>query len=94
VNDNEKLVNLAVNAGVAYLGYRAFNHPIGALVGILALRLSKSPNLASGIAGVATLTSIGCLNVQFTGGDVSVTEKTSPEAWSYIINGVRPPPGV
>lgn len=63
VDRGDKIVSIATNAGVAYLGYNALKHPAGALVGLLGLRLSQSPNLASGVAGIAALTGIGALNM-------------------------------
>jgi hypothetical protein len=63
VDRADKLVNLGANVGVAYIGYRALKHPTGALVGLLALRLAESNNLAGGAAGVAALTGLGALNL-------------------------------
>lgn len=59
----DKAINIGLKAGVAYTGYRALRHPLGALVGLLGLRLAESPNLASGVAGVAALTGLGTLNL-------------------------------
>lgn len=63
VDRSGKLVDIATHAGVAYVGYNALKHPMGAVVGLLALRLAQSPNLASGAAGVAALTGLGALNL-------------------------------
>lgn len=59
----DKIASIATNAGVAYIGFNALKHPTGALVGLLALRLAQSPNLASGAAGIAALTGLGALNM-------------------------------
>lgn len=63
VDRGDKLISIATNAGVAYLGFNALKHPAGALVGLLGLRLAQSPNLASGVAGIAALTGLGALNL-------------------------------
>lgn len=63
VDRADKAFSLATKAGIAYVGYRALRHPMGALVGLLGLRLSNSPNLAAGAAGIATLTGLGALNL-------------------------------
>jgi hypothetical protein len=63
IDRGDKLVNIATNAGVAYIGFNALKHPVGGLVGLLGLRLAQSPNLASGVAGIATLTGLGALNL-------------------------------
>jgi hypothetical protein len=58
-----KIVDLATKAGIAYVGFNALKHPAGALTGLVALNLANSPNLASGVAGVAALTGLGALSM-------------------------------
>ena len=62
VKHSDKLLNVIAAAGVGYVGYKAFNHWSGALTGLLALQLVKSPNLAAGTAGVGTLAALGAMN--------------------------------
>lgn len=57
------LVDVATKLGVAYTGYNATRHWTGALVALIGLRLAEANNLASGIAGVATLTALGLGNI-------------------------------
>lgn len=57
-----KIIDIATKAGVAYVGFNALKHPAGALTGLVALNLANSPNLAAGVAGVATLTALGAMS--------------------------------
>lgn len=80
---SDKLIETATKLGVAYVGYNAVHHWSGALVGLLALRLSNSPNLAAGVAGVATLTGLGLMNL-----DLNKTLEAFKTQYPY---GVYPP---
>ena len=60
---SDQLVDTATKVGVAVIGFKANNHWSGALTGLVALRLSNSPNLAAGVAGVGVLTGLGLLNI-------------------------------
>lgn len=63
------IMDFATRAGTAYLGYQAFEKQVpgsglsGAIVSQIALRLAEANNVASGAAGVATLSGMGILNV-------------------------------
>jgi len=72
-----KLKEAAVTGGVAYLGYKTFNHWTGALYGLLALRLADNaggagvaPNLSqfTGISMLALLGATQMRNVTTLGG--------------------------
>lgn len=63
IERSDKLLDTATKLGVAYVGYKASNHWSGALTGLVALRLSNSPNLAAGIAGTTVLGFLGLTNV-------------------------------
>ena len=60
---SDQLVDTATKLGVAFIGYKANNHWSGALTGLVALRLSNSPNLAAGVAGVGVLAGLGLMNI-------------------------------
>lgn len=59
ISNSDKLVDIVLKGGIAFLGWRTANHPIGAIYGLAALRMATSSNLAAGAAGVAGLASIG-----------------------------------
>lgn len=67
---SDKLVDTITKAGAAFLGFQAFEKQskgsglAGAIVSLIGLKMTESPNLAAGAAGVATLTGIGILNVK------------------------------
>lgn len=50
---------LVMSGGVAYLGAKAFNHPFGAVTGLVGLELAKSPSLIASGAGIGTLALLG-----------------------------------
>jgi len=104
----ESILCVATKAGTAYLGYQAFERVepgsglAGAIVSQIALRLADSNNLAGGAAGVATLSSMGILNiydpaVQFAKDPISwIRGFTDPilETWEYAWRkglGTLPP---
>ena len=59
-----KLVpDLVLQGGVALAGANAAKHPIGAVMGLTALKLAQSPGLISSGAGVAGLLAIGVGNL-------------------------------
>jgi len=60
--DNSKLsdlMNFAINAGLAYAGFKVFDDWKGALIGPIALKLAGSMNVVAGAAGVIMLTGLG-----------------------------------
>lgn len=58
------MIDVAVKAGLAYYGMKAFNHPAGALVALVGFELAKSQNIVAGGSGVATLASIGLAGIK------------------------------
>lgn len=58
----EKVPDVAMKAGLAYLGYKSVNHWSGAITALIGLKLATGNNLAGGAAGVSTLTLIGLGN--------------------------------
>ncbi|GAG65508.1 unnamed protein product [marine sediment metagenome] len=63
------ILDIATRAGTMYLGYNAFERHLpgsglsGAIVSQIAMKLATTNNLAAGAAGVATLSSMGILNL-------------------------------
>lgn len=72
----DTLLSAATKLGVAYAGVNALKHPMGAVVGLVALKLATSPSIAAGAVGAATLAGIGLLNfVPAPEGDGAVTHQ-------------------
>lgn len=87
----DTMLSVATKAGVAYAGYNAFDHPMGALYGMLALRLAESPGaLPSNLVGVGMLAHIGITNMQVEGGEYTPSS-TSSEAFKAQMSGGTPP---
>ena len=65
----QAILDLITRAGTMWLGFSAFERMVkgsglsGAIVSQIAMKLAQSNNLASGVAGVATLAGMGILNV-------------------------------
>jgi len=59
IKGSSEAADLLLKVGAAYYGARAFRNAGGAFVGLIALRLAQSNNLAAGLSGVGTLASIG-----------------------------------
>lgn len=55
----EKLPDVALQGGIAYVGSRVTGHWTGGLLGLIGLKLAQAPNLASGLAGVGILGGLG-----------------------------------
>lgn len=55
----DRITDIFVKAGTAYVSYQATGHWTGALIGLLALRLAESNNLAAGVAGTGVLAGVG-----------------------------------
>lgn len=89
----ETMLGVATKAGTAYLGYQAFEKVVpgsglaGAIVSQVALRLANANNLASGVAGVATLTGLGILNVHQEGTDYV---RTTTDWIGNMVAGIEP----
>jgi hypothetical protein len=63
IDRTDKLIDAFTKIGVAYTGFNATGHWTGALIALVGLRLAEANNLASGVAGVATLTALGLGNI-------------------------------
>ena len=57
----DKIFSGITKLGVAYAGYNAVKHPMGAIAGLVALRVATSPNNVASAAGAATLAGLGVL---------------------------------
>ncbi len=57
----EKILSAITKMGVAYAGFNAVKHPMGAIVGLTALKLATSPNDVASATGAATLAGLGVL---------------------------------
>ncbi|GAG75127.1 unnamed protein product [marine sediment metagenome] len=87
----ETILSVATKAGVAYAGFNAFKHPMGALYGVLGLRLAESPGaLPSNLVGVAMLAHIGITNMQVKGGEYTPS-RSSSDAFRAQMTGGTPP---
>lgn len=95
-------MDFATRAGTAYLGYQAFEKAApgsglaGAIISQLALKLADANNIASGIAGVATLTGLGILNILPEGTQPvhdtqSWIEQLVQPWWPTYVDPLRPP---
>lgn len=66
------ILDVAARAGTMFLGYQAFEKAspgsglAGAIISQIAMKLATADNMVSGGAGVATLTTMGILNVYGT----------------------------
>ncbi len=58
----QHLPDVAMKAGLAYIGYRATGNFGGSIAALVGLELAKGNNLAGGAAGVTALTGIGLLS--------------------------------
>ncbi|GAH91673.1 unnamed protein product [marine sediment metagenome] len=80
------IMDFATRAGTAYLGYQAFEKAApgsglaGAIVSQVALRLASANNMVSGGAGVATLASMGIINV-WPSGPVTFDPIAAGQSW-------------
>lgn len=59
-----RLPELMLKGGIAYAGYKAFEHPMGAVYSLLALNLARSPGVAAEAAGLAMLAHVGITNIK------------------------------
>lgn len=96
------IMDVATRAGTAYLGYQAFEKvtPGSGLAGVIvsqvALRLANANNIVSGGAGVATLASMGIINV-WPSGPITFDPIATGQTWmddlgSYFRSiGILPP---
>lgn len=57
--DSGHLPDYLLNAALAYLGWEAFQDPIGLIYGPVALKLATASNVIAGAAGVVGLTLLG-----------------------------------
>jgi hypothetical protein len=57
----DKIFSALTKMGVAYAGYNAVKHPMGAIAGLVALKGATSPNDVASAAGAATLAGLGVL---------------------------------
>jgi len=74
--------DVLTKGGVAYFGAKTFNHPAGALIGLVALELAKSMNLVAGASGVATLGAMGlCQVIRHTNLEPFQDPLTIPKWW-------------
>lgn len=89
----DKVPDLFMKAGVAYIGIKATGHWTGALTALVALRLAQANNLAAGAAGVTALTGIGLgsIGVLETGG-LFPTQEGGPY-WLPFQGGLLTQPG-
>lgn len=89
----QTIMDLATRAGTMYLGYQAFEKVApgsglaGAIVSQIAMRLATSNNIPGGLAGVATLTSLGLLNIHQEGTDYV---RTTTDWIGNLIAGIEP----
>ncbi|GAI69228.1 unnamed protein product [marine sediment metagenome] len=80
------IMEFATRAGTAFLGYQAFEKAVpgsglaGAIVSQVALRLASANNIVSGGAGVATLASMGIINV-WPSGPVTFDPVAAGQSW-------------
>lgn len=63
VDRSDKIVNLLLNAGVAYYGYQVNHHWTGALTGLIGMKLAQADNLVSGTAGIGILGAMGAMQL-------------------------------
>lgn len=85
------IMNVITKAGVAYAGFNAFKHPMGAIYAMLGLRLAESPGaLPSNLVGVGMLAHIGITNMLATGGEYTPS-KSDSEAFRAQMSGGTPP---
>ena len=90
IERSDRILDAATKIGVAYVGYKAADHPSGALAGLVALKLANANNLAAGVAGVATLTALGITSVakqQFQYGPFATVPRNEedliPHSYAY-----------
>jgi len=57
----EKIIEAMTKLGVAYMGYKSVDHPMGAIAGLVALKIASSPNDLASVTGAATLAGMGVL---------------------------------
>ncbi|GAI94347.1 unnamed protein product, partial [marine sediment metagenome] len=87
----DTILSVATKAGVAYAGYNAFKHPMGAVYGMLALKLAESAGaLPSNLVGVGMLAHIGVTNMQVQGGEYTPSRESS-DAFRAQMTGGTPP---
>lgn len=63
VENQHKIIDLAVAGGLAYYGFHVNRHWTGALTGLLGYQLAKQESLISSGAGITILASLGVLNL-------------------------------
>ena len=80
------IMDFVTRAGTMYLGYQAFEKVVpgaglsGVIVSQIAMKLAQSNNMAGGVAGVATLTGMGILNVV----DLENETSNAVSLWNWI----------
>lgn len=85
------ILSVATKAGVAYAGYNAFKHPMGAVYAMLGLRLAESAGaLPSNLVGVGMLAHIGITNMSVGGGEYTPSTSDS-ESFRNQMSGGTPP---
>jgi len=57
----EQIIDGIIKLGVAYAGYNAVKHPMGAIAGLVALKIAQGSNELTSAAGAATLAGMGVL---------------------------------
>ncbi|MEE9540565.1 MAG: hypothetical protein V3V85_03605 [Candidatus Thorarchaeota archaeon] len=87
----ETILKVITKAGVAYAGYNAFKHPMGAVYAMLGLRLAEAPGaLPSNLVGVGMLAHIGITNMNMGHGEY-VPSISDSEAFRAQMSGGSPP---
>lgn len=85
------ILTVLTKMGVAYAGFNAFQHPMGAVYGMLGLRLAEAQGaLPSNLVGVGMLAHVGITNLNVAGGEYSPVDVHS-EAFRSQMSGGTPP---
>jgi len=69
-----RIPDLVLSSGAAYAGFSALKHPMGAVYGLLGLRLAQTDGLFSNAAGLAILAHIGLSNLAPNTAESPLTE--------------------